>query len=129
MANGPEDLSWGQWRGTISPGSQAMFLNMYTKVHRYVTGKAIIKLGYVEEVLPFCQPMEDRLPVGYMTADLQKEISVLYTDIDSYVEQMKARWILDGGMDSGWNDYMQNLEKMNVDRYVEIYQQLYDASK
>ena len=64
-----------------------------------------------------------------LSEDDEKEISTIFVDISSYVDQMKAKWITgESDVESDWEDYLKALEKMNVSRYVEIYQNAYDAS-
>jgi putative aldouronate transport system substrate-binding protein len=128
VENTPEGLSYGQWRGTIAPGAAAYMIDLYINDHRVVDGRAALKLGFVNEYRPYAVPEEDRIPAGYMTAELQQEFSTIATDIQSYADQMKAGWILEGGIDERWDEYLSNLEKMNLERYLEIQQELYDAA-
>ena len=49
--------------------------------------------------------------------------------IDTYVKQMEARFVTGQEPLSNWNKYVDQLKKMGVDRYVELYQAAYDRSK
>lgn len=58
------------------------------------------------------------------------EISIITSDVDNYVKEMKAKWITgERDVDADWASYVDQLKKMNVDRYVEIYQNGYDEYK
>ena len=67
-------------------------------------------------------PSEMMYPNVFFTEEEIEEISILQTDIDSYVLQKYAQWIVDGGADAEWDSFQQQLKNMGVDRYIEIYQ-------
>ena len=71
-------------------------------------------------------PIEEVYPNVIFTEEEIDEISVLQTDIDSYVLQKYAQWIVDGGVDAEWDSFQQQLKNMGVERYIEIYQQACD---
>ena len=61
-----------------------------------------------------------------ITEEEIEEISILQTDIDSYVLQKYAQWIVDGGADAEWDAFQKQLKTMGVDRYIQIYQDACD---
>ncbi|WP_182200300.1 extracellular solute-binding protein [Paraliobacillus salinarum] len=65
-------------------------------------------------------------PLVYFTNDEQKEINTIEVDLKSYVEQMEAKFITGVKPMSDWDEYVETIEKMNVERYVELYQKAYD---
>ena len=83
-----------------------------------------LKLSFVEVCRTYYP--EEVIPSVYLTPEIQQEMSTLYTDLHGYVEQMKAKWIIDGGIDGEWEDFHQKLKAMKVDRYVAIYQDVFD---
>ncbi len=73
---------------------------------------------------------KEPLPIlNFTNGDLQ-EISVIKTDIDNYVKEMKAKWIT-GQVDieSTWDKYVKKLKEMGADKYVEMYQKAYEKYK
>lgn len=50
-------------------------------------------------------------------------------DLNSYVEQMEAKFITGVEPLSNWDNYVDTIEKMNIKRYVEIYQDAYNRWK
>jgi putative aldouronate transport system substrate-binding protein len=48
------------------------------------------------------------------------------TDIKQYVEQKKADWILNGGVDKDWKAYKQKLEDLGLSKYLKIKQKYMD---
>lgn len=65
----------------------------------------------------------------YISDATLKELSILSTNIDGYINQTKASMIINGFTDEQWNEYLKRLEDMNVTRYLEIYQEAYESYK
>lgn len=66
-------------------------------------------------------------PHYYMSEDQQKSIAPIEADTNSYVNQMRARFIVGDADFSEWDEYVNTLERMGIAELVEIYQQVYDA--
>ncbi|MDD7272236.1 MAG: hypothetical protein PUH25_10215, partial [Spirochaetales bacterium] len=75
---------------------------------------------------PYLVPLSEMYPSVFFTEDEIDEISILQTDIDSYVLQKYASWIVDGGVDNEWNAFQAKLKTMGVDKYIAIYQAALD---
>src|SRR5699024_3892133 len=65
-------------------------------------------------------------PKVYLTPDEQKEINTIEMDLESYVEQMEAKFITGVEPISNWDNYVDTIEGMNIDRYIEVYHDAYD---
>lgn len=65
-------------------------------------------------------------PNVYLTNDAQTEVSALLSDLNTYVEQMEAKFVTGQEPLSNWDAYVAQLKKMGSDRIVEIYQEAYD---
>ena len=65
-------------------------------------------------------------PLVYLTSEEQKESDSIEVDLESYVEQMEAKFITGVEPLSEWDNYVETIENMNIERYVEIYQDAYD---
>lgn len=74
-------------------------------------------------------PDEDSiLPPLIFTKDQAAELADLDTVIYEYLKEMTARFIIgDIDISDGWDDYLEELENMKIDRLVEIYQEAYDS--
>jgi putative aldouronate transport system substrate-binding protein len=65
-------------------------------------------------------------PVYYLPQE-ESELAIIRTDIDGFVRQSRARFITgDLSITSGWNTYLQQLNQMNLPRYLEIAQKALD---
>ncbi|GAA4865717.1 extracellular solute-binding protein [Paenibacillus vulneris] len=65
-------------------------------------------------------------PKTYFTAEESDQISRYLTDIDGYVGKMSAKWMMSGGIDKEWDDYVKKLNDMGLDKMMKIYQGVYD---
>lgn len=70
------------------------------------------KLGSEYVTTPF--------PNVMYTSEEFEELPTLTTDIDSYVNTMRAQFISKGGIDEGWDDYVSKLNKMGLEKLVKI---------
>ncbi|THF84478.1 extracellular solute-binding protein [Cohnella fermenti] len=65
-------------------------------------------------------------PLVYFTDEEQKRLNVLTTDLNTYVSQMEAKFILSKDVNAGWDDYVSTINKMKVSELLDIYQAAYD---
>ncbi|NWL89396.1 MULTISPECIES: extracellular solute-binding protein [unclassified Paenibacillus] len=76
---------------------------------------------------------EKLVPIGrapfpnvYLTNEEQSEATALFSDLDTYVQQMEAKFVTGQEPLSNWDKYVQQIKKMGADRIVELYQAAYD---
>ena len=48
------------------------------------------------------------------------------TDIKNFVNQQRAKWLVDGGIEEEWDGYVAQLQQMGLDQMIEIYQNALD---
>lgn len=65
-------------------------------------------------------------PNVFMSMEDTNRVSQLDTDIKKYAEQMKANWILNGGIDKDWDKYLKKMEDYGLSEYLEIKQKYFD---
>jgi putative aldouronate transport system substrate-binding protein len=66
-------------------------------------------------------------PRVYFTSEEDSELVTLRTDISDYVNQMKAKFITGAeSIETGWDAYVQTLNRAGLARYLEIYQKALD---
>lgn len=82
------------------------------------------KLELDKEVRQYAQ--EGFPSVSYQPEQLQT-LSTLYTDISTYVSTMQAEWVVNGGVEEGWDEYMATLEKMGYNDFLDIMNAVYDT--
>jgi putative aldouronate transport system substrate-binding protein len=64
--------------------------------------------------------------VKFSKPDLDR-LTILKTDIQKFVAQKYAEWVTKGVIDSQWDDYKSQLNKMGLEELLSIYQKNYDA--
>ncbi len=77
---------------------------------------------------PYKQDMNNLLPPLIFTEEQANELADLSKTIEDYWRQMSAAFIAgDSDLETEWDSYVQSLEDMNIQRYIEIHQEAYDA--
>lgn len=66
------------------------------------------------------------IPLLYLTNEEQEIVNTIEVDLKSYVEQLEARFITGVEPLSNWDKYVETIEGMNIEEYIEIYQGAYD---
>ena len=64
-------------------------------------------------------------PLLYSLEDTER-IQILAPDINNFVKEKEATWLLEGGIEDEWEAYVERLHQMNVDELIGIYQRNYD---
>ncbi len=78
---------------------------------------------------PYNVPEEQVFPSMYLTVEETERISVLETDIKAYVDQCYANWIVNGGIENEWDNYLKTLNNMGLQEYIQIYSDAYERYK
>lgn len=74
---------------------------------------------------PFCT--QEVFPMVYNTAEETEILSTIESPITQYIDQKQAQWISgQADIDAEWEDYLKQLDKMNLDKALEARQQAYD---
>lgn len=80
------------------------------------------------EYRPYQPETPQVFPIVTFTVEQQDRLSLLRADIQPYVAQMQAQWIVNGGIDDGsWDEYLFQLDAMGLEEYVGIYQERLDS--
>jgi len=71
---------------------------------------------------------ECSLPTLNLTTDESSEYTLIVSDICSFVDEQSLKWMVgeEELTDEAWNEYVAQVESMNLGRAVEIYQTAYD---
>lgn len=74
--------------------------------------------------LPYVE--EEFIPKGLWEEEAAKEKNLLYVDLDNYIASFLSNSIINGIDDQQWQEHLEKLETLKVDRYLELYQEFYD---
>ncbi len=123
----PEGMNGNEFRHSTSPASKSVFIRTLElaekRVQQTVPG-SLSKLDIDKLYQPYLIP--DIYPDLFFTAEENDERIRYFTDIDAYVNKMHAKWIIDGNVESEWDEYMDTLNRMGLDKMLAIYQAAYD---
>ena len=61
-------------------------------------------------------------PPVILERKLNDEAVEIKTDMDKLVKEKTAKWCVEGGLEEEWDAYLAEMEKMGLNRYLEIYQ-------
>ncbi|KAF9117632.1 hypothetical protein BGX30_005284 [Mortierella sp. GBA39] len=105
--------------GILSPGMNSAELTKGLKsdFDRFIDKENAEKLTPIGKT-PF--------PNVYLTNEEQTEATALLSDLDTYVQQMEAKFVTGQEPLSNWDKYVAQIKKMGGDRIAELYQGAYD---
>ncbi len=92
------------------------------RVERYEDSKAYAEAGVLEY-----KSFHYLRDLSKMSNDDSIEASDIYTELDKLVEESFANFVRNGVTDESWNAFQENAKNIGVERYIELYQNAYDA--
>jgi putative aldouronate transport system substrate-binding protein len=121
----PEGVSMGEYRQTVAPEGVGVILAEDFDTVVDMEPRAKQRIQALEEV--YKPHMEDEwYPSVFFTPEELEQLSTLETDIKNHVDQQRARWLVDGGIEQEWDGYVEQLKQMGLDQMLKIYQDALD---
>ena len=65
-------------------------------------------------------------PIVKFTEEQASKVGMYSTNLTSYVESKYAEWVVKGGVDAQWDEYIATLKKMGVDEMMKLTMEAYD---
>lgn len=125
--NTPEGYARGQQQLPFAPailGDKARYALDNMPENKVKSEDTEILLQYAGK---FNDGTWERWPSCFMTVDESEELSILDTDLQSYSKNMLAKWIAgESDVNQDWDSYLEELNKIGLDRWLELKQQIYD---
>ncbi|RKN85254.1 extracellular solute-binding protein [Paenibacillus ginsengarvi] len=115
------------WIGSVTPSTTLPLMiskEWMSKVIPHETDQ--LREQFYRVYKPYIAKEEETYPSIYLTAEQNKRVSILGADINKYVRQMEAKWIVQGGVDADWDDYVAELNRMGLGELMRIRQKAYD---
>ncbi|WP_213585848.1 extracellular solute-binding protein [Paenibacillus sp. J2TS4] len=78
------------------------------------------------KALPYTLKDEEIWPAFNFTTEEQDELTTIQSDLDIFIEEMRDKFITGAASFSEWDDYVQKMEKMGLERYMKIYETAYE---
>ncbi|MCM3575589.1 ABC transporter substrate-binding protein [Mesobacillus subterraneus] len=119
----PAGVAMGELRQKVAPGGSAPFVVLKEHFGTVVDmePRAKQRLKDLEEYYEPYMPKENYPMIFFSVEDLQR-INEIEPELKEFVNQKKAQWILEGGVDKEWDDYVAQLDAMGLKELMEIYQ-------
>ena len=88
----------------------------------------IERMEYCEIVAPYYEKYSTQYVSGLATptAEEAQEISLLFTTINTVIREKLADFVMHGVTDESWESFQTELANAGADRYIEIYQRVFD---
>lgn len=126
----PQYSVWPEWRVNITPlaGPCALMTEAYAVTHPDPTYTNYI-IDQNANGKQECLAEIEAMPQGFLTTEEQTRAAQIQPQLENIVNQYTMNWILEGGADEQWEEYLSALKAAGVDEFVSIYQAMYDRSK
>jgi putative aldouronate transport system substrate-binding protein len=118
--------NYGAYRGKVS-ANMGVILPDWLNTYVAPEPRAQVRLDRIKNV--FAPHMEEQhYPFGavYFTPEENSQLTTLQTNINNYVNQNRATWLLKGGADQQWDSYSATLNNMGLKQYLNILQTALD---
>ena len=113
---------------TEAPGPYVPTLETPERINEYLV-QTESQIASQERYAMYEPYLADALPIFNFTAEESQELSTMATDIRNFVSEKKAKWTTgQADIDAEWDSYVETLNKMGLERYMEIYRTAYELS-
>lgn len=93
-----------------------------------ISPDAALRDQMVDVVKEYLVPKEDQMPSYSYSTEAGERLTFIETDLSSYVSEFRSQAIINGITDADWDAYVQRLEDLRYDEFIEWYQQYYDRT-
>mgnify|MGYP005807466645 CR=1 FL=1 len=121
----PEGVNTQTFRNKCSPASNIPFYYSLETVkkmqHLHYTDKKAVKLEYIATIYD-----TERIGVLNYTTEESQIISQVQADMITFANRRAAEWVMNGKIDEEWDAYLEELNRMNLDGYLQAVQNAQD---
>ena len=89
--------------------------------HLHYTDKKAVKLEYIATIYD-----TERIGVLNYTTEESQIISQVQADMITFANRRAAEWVMNGKIDEEWDAYLEELNRMNLDGYLQAVQNAQD---
>jgi len=125
----PADVKPSEWPFS-SPIAVGVSLLTKELNDKYLAEKAstIAKLETCEVYRPYLSKYPYNYPFKFSSEEIE-ELSLIQADLLNFIYTTEAKWIVSGFSDAEWKTYKDQLKKLGIDRYLELYNTAYNRQK
>ncbi len=123
----PEGVNFESWKW----GNAAADSGAYAALKEYEsmlqpTASQIARYAAERVVQPYLQ--KDPYPNFLFSPDDLSVLRQIMPEINSYVQMMQAKFVVEGGVDAKWEGYVAQLKRMKLDEAMAIFSRVYKKS-
>lgn len=117
----PEGVAMGELRQKVAPGGPFVVLKEHFGSVVDMEPRAKERLEILDE---YYRPhmVSENYPSIFFSPEELEVINTIEPEIKTFVKQKEAQWLVDGGIEEEWDDYVQQLKDMGLDQLMEVYQ-------
>lgn len=107
----------------------AVLTDYYDKVVEYPQNAQDLlndmkKVGFVDKHLK-----DESIPPMWYAPDQNERISILSPQVYGTIDTARRKFIIDGGVEKGWDEYVKQVKDNGIDEFISIIQKNYDQYK
>ncbi|KIL45189.1 ABC transporter substrate-binding protein [Jeotgalibacillus soli] len=117
----PEGVAMGELRQKVAPGGPFVVLKEHFGKVVEMEPRAKERLEILEK---YYKPhmVEENYPQIFFSAEELEKINTIEPEIKEFVKQKEAQWLVEGGIEEEWDEYVEQLEGMGLNELMEVYQ-------
>ena len=116
-----------EWRRHGPHNSMAGYLSSRVdKKTRFLGDQGLRDYNVRNVYQPYIWPQDRHYAYITYTDDEMEVLSVYSTEVANYIKSTIAKWITEGNVDETWSDYLAELDKLGLEKIMEIFQTAYD---
>ncbi|MEV0283710.1 MULTISPECIES: ABC transporter substrate-binding protein [unclassified Kribbella] len=120
--------SAGERKQRIAPGGPRVILKEDFKSVVAPEPRAAQRQTDLEKIyLPYAE--KQSYPLVFFTQEELQRSGEIQTEIKALVDEKRASWIVRGGVEKDWDNYVKQLKAAGLDDLVQIYQTAYDRHR
>jgi putative aldouronate transport system substrate-binding protein len=117
----PPGVAMGELRQKVAPGGPFAVLKEYFGTVVDMEPRAKERLQILNKYYRPYMVKENYPFIFFSPEDLEK-INSIEPEIKEFVKQKEAKWLIEGGIEKEWDDYVAQLKSMGLDELMKIYQ-------
>jgi len=121
----------GEYAGLYVPGERVAYLiseDLHKKVVLTETSKNYSRSWAVNNVYKdYSMDIDTLYPTFVMSEKNADRLAELELDIYSHISKTLSKWVMNGGAEKGWDEYIKQLNNFGLEEYLEILQEELDA--
>lgn len=93
-----------------------------------ISPAAALRDTMVDQVDEYFIPKEDQLPQTYVSTEAIDRRTFIETDLFAYIKQFRAQAIMNGFTDAEWDAYVERLDQLQYQEWLQWYQDMMDGT-